>query len=143
MNISSEFFAYRYAKSLNFLHIEHLRYSEYLKEICKKFDMQKIQNTFTKLLPNLETMSIYWNHIFKESIALTSLLVSNLLESVQTHSKIKKIDIVNPKGDISEFVMENKEQFECIGWTLSKRTFRSSLHQRYGEFKSNLCIERE
>ena len=94
---------------------------------------------FTKLLPNLETVSIYRSGNFRRSIALTPLLVSNLLESLQTHSKMKKIDIVNPKGDIMGFVAENKEQFEGIGWTLSKKVFE---HFHYGKCEANLCIER-
>ena len=97
---------------------------------------------FTKLFPNLETMCVYWSRRFSESVALTPLLVSNLLESVQTHSKIRKIDIVNPKDDIMDFVTDNKKQFEEIGWTLSKKTFQSVEHSNYGKCESNLCIEK-
>lgn len=73
------------------------------------------------------------------SIALSSSVVSNLLESVQTHSKMRKIDIVNPTCDIMEFVAENNEKFEGIGWTLSIQPFED---YHYGACETNLCIER-
>lgn len=94
---------------------------------------------FTTLLPNMETMSVYMDPEFKKSISLTPLTVSNLLDSLSTHSKIEKIDIVNATCDITEFVTLNKEQFEAIGWSLSRKMFK---HRLYGECESNLCIER-
>merc|ERR1719419_471302 len=64
---------------------------------------------FTKLLPNVGTLSVYDDANFRKSIALGPSVVTNLLESLRTHSTIKKIDIVNPRCDVMEFVAEHKE----------------------------------
>ena len=98
---------------------------------------------FTNLLPNVETMSIYWDWDCTESIVLNPLVMCNLLESVQFHSKMKKIDIVNPKCDVMEIAEQNKERFEAVGWTLKKQSrFQSIAHPQVKKGVPTLCIER-
>eukprot|EP01083_Nonionella_stella_P300269 1024089_1 len=84
---------------------------------------------FIGILPNLEMVNLqmYGRRAFKPSISLGDSFKSEVLQAISSLnrlSRFREIIIVNPTTDISEFITQNKNEFNQCGWDLTKGSYK-------------------
>eukprot|EP01083_Nonionella_stella_P215203 774736_1 len=82
-------------------------------------------DAFIGILPNLEMIHLFMYDptAFAPSIPLGDSFKSEVLQAISSLDKLSRfgeIIIVNPTTDISEFITQNKNEFNQYGWKLTK-----------------------
>ena len=98
-----------------------------------------------RILPNIRSIHIYSGHPHKPLFPLDLSLKNKLLSAIEYINEMNGvcsvIAVVNPIGDLDEFIEDNNADFQENGWDLVKKPFASVFHPVYRTHPNTLCVQ--